>query len=165
MKRLLLFSLLFLISAFGQEPAAIDFTLNDINSEPISLNKFLKTGPVYISFWALWCEPCKSELKVLQSLYETYKEKGITIVVINHDTPKSFAKVKMYVAAKKFSFPVLVDPDARVFEKLNGNNLPYSILISKEGRIVKTRNRFLPGDKGDIEKDFIDILAPPNPIE
>jgi cytochrome c biogenesis protein CcmG, thiol:disulfide interchange protein DsbE len=165
MKRLLFLSLFFLIFAFGQESTTIDFTLNDINGEPVSLKDCLKTGPVYISFWALWCEPCKSELRVLQPLYETYKEKGITILAINCDTPKSLAKVKTYVATKKFSFLVLVDPDACVFEKLNGNNLPYTLLINKEGRIVKTRNRFLPGDKSDIEKDFIDILAPPNPKE
>lgn len=162
MSRLLLLFIFVSTLCLSQESNLIAFTLDDLNGQPTSLNNFLKNGPVYLSFWALWCEPCKSELRALESLYEKYKDKGITILTINVDTPKSSAKVKAYIASKKFCFPVLRDSDTKVFEKLNGKNLPYSLLINSKGQIIKTRTRYLPGDKADIEKDLLDILSTNN---
>jgi len=150
---------LFPLFLFAQRHPANDFTATTTNNETVSLSSYLSKGPVYISFWALWCEPCKSELKILHNLHKIYSEKGLTIVTINLDTQKSLAKVKSYISAKNYKFPVLLDPNSEILEKFNGESIPFSLLLNSAGKVVKAHTGFLPGDEKIIEKEFIEILS------
>jgi peroxiredoxin len=147
----------FFTFAFAQE-STFDFTLKNIENDEIVFSEQLGNGPIYISFWALWCEPCKAEMKILQKLFEKYHEDGLTIFAINRDTPKSLAKVKAYVSSQEYSVPILLDPNAEVFEKFSGQAIPYSVLLDAKGNIIKTRTGFLPGDEKHIEDDIVKLL-------
>lgn len=161
MRSVFLIITFFIISkfSFSQTSPALNFSLENINGELVSFDNYTAKGPVYLSFWALWCNSCKSELKALNPLYEKYKEKGLTILAINIDTPKSTAKVKSYISAHKFTMPVLLDPNVKVFELLNGQLLPYSLLIDTNGKILKVRKGFLPGDEKYIEEEISKLLS------
>jgi len=97
-------------------------------------------------------------MKILQKLFEKYHTDGLTVFAINRDTPKSLAKVKAYVSSQEYSVPILLDPNAEVFEKLNGQAIPYSVLLDAKGNIVKTRTGFLPGNEKNIEDDIVKLL-------
>jgi thiol-disulfide isomerase/thioredoxin len=43
---------------------------------------------VLINFWATWCKPCVKEFPDLVKLYNTYKDKGFSIVLISADVPE-----------------------------------------------------------------------------
>ncbi len=146
----------------AQENSATNFSAETMNGEIVSLSDYLKNGPVYVSFWTTWCEPCKAELKMLKALADTYRPRGLTVLAINKDDPKTAAKVKAYVRSQKFTFPVLVDPDERIFKQLNGSQVPYSLLIDKNGMIVRRRTGYLAGDEKTIAKDFEEILSGKN---
>src|SRR6266498_59027 len=110
---------------------AYDFELQDVNGNNVKLSSLLEKGPVMMSFWALWCVPCKEEMKVFNEIYKTYKDSGFTYVAVNQDSPKSSAKVKSYIESKSYNFLVLMDSDLHVFESFGGQNLPLSILLNK----------------------------------
>lgn len=154
---LLIFS--FLIgSIYSQTRTLPDFSLESISGEKYSLYKLLDKGPVYINFWALWCVPCRAELKALQSIYEQLKNSNINIVAINIDSPRSSSKVKSFISSMKYTFSVLLDTNQEVFQKFGGSSLPYSILIDQNGKIVRLRNSFLPGDEKEILKEIENVL-------
>ncbi len=144
---------------YAQEKNIPDFKLESINGDRINFYDLLRTGPVYINFWALWCVPCRAELKALQSLHDTYKNKGINIIAVNIDLPRSSSKVKSFISSQKYSFPVFLDQNQEVFQKLNGKSLPFSLLIDTDGKIVKVRNSYLPGDEKEISKDIESLLS------
>ena len=48
---------------------APDFTLDDLNGQPISLSQF-KGQVVLLDFWASWCGPCISDLPDLRRIKE-----------------------------------------------------------------------------------------------
>jgi len=159
MKRLFIFLSFILITNLYSQPKLIpDFKLETISGEKISLYKLLKSGPVYINFWAMWCVPCRAELKALQQIYDEFKFRGVNVISINIDSPRSTSKVKSFIAGQKYTFPVLLDPNQEVFKKLNGYNLPYSLLIDRDGKLVKVRNSYLPGDEKEIKKDIETLL-------
>ncbi len=159
MKKLSLFLIIVFFSlteySRGQ---SYDFSLEDLEGNTVTLTSLLERGPVMISFWALWCVPCKEEMKVMNDVYNKYKDSGFVYVAMNQDTPKSSTKVKSYIESKGYDFIVLLDTDAHVFENYGGQNLPFSVLVNKKGEIVKTYTGYVSGDESKIEKDIVDLL-------
>ena len=136
----------------------INFSLDDINGELFILEEHLGEGPVLIDFWATWCVPCLKELPHLQKLYDEYGDDGFLLITISEDLPKTQNKVKPYIVSRKFTFPVLLDPNGEVLKFFQGNSLPYQVLIDKNGKIVETRQGYSPGDEKILEEKIRKLL-------
>jgi len=52
-----------------------------------------------------------------------------------------------------------MDPEASVFEKFGAQNLPYSVLLDKNGNIIKTYTGFTTGDGDELEADIKSVLV------
>lgn len=143
----------------AQSEKVVNFTLEDLDGERHSLQQYLDKGPVYISFFAMWCQPCLYKLRALKPVWDTYREDGFTLLVINIDTPNSLSRVESYWRSQRYDMPLLLDPSSRVFELLNGRTLPYSLMVAEDGTIVKTDMGHLPGDEEKIESLVRELLA------
>lgn len=131
-----------------------NLVVQSVDGNEVAIETLLENGPVLINFWALWCEPCKVEMKQFQSMYERYKEKGFSILAINQDNQKSVAKVRSYISSNDFSFLVSTDPQGEVAQQFNVQSYPTSLLFDKNGTIVYKAIGYKPGD----EKKIIDVL-------
>ena len=164
MKRLVVLFVLFVFPlwltprAFAQSGAIANMSLDELDGSVSKMSEYLRTGPVYLSFWALWCEPCKQELRALNKIAKSHADKPLTIIAVNQDSPKSVHEVKAYVRSRGITFPVILDPNKQVFQAFNGQNIPFSVLIDKNGKVVKTRIGYLPGDEKDIEEDILRLF-------
>ncbi len=58
------------------------FSGNTLDGRQIHLSD-LKGSIVALSFWASWCEPCKTELPVLQDAAQTYSKAGLKVLAVN----------------------------------------------------------------------------------
>lgn len=146
-------------SAFAREKkTAHNFILKNLQGQQVELEKLYGVGPIYISFWATWCKPCVEELLIMQKLYERHKDEGFLLLAINEDKAKGLSKVKSFVKGKKFTFPVLLDPDGDVSRKYRVFALPYSVLLNSQGEVVYTGYGFKPGDESIIEEKIMNLL-------
>jgi thiol-disulfide isomerase/thioredoxin len=136
----------------------ISFNISTINNKKIELNKLYSKGPVLVNFWALWCEPCKEEMRHLNQIYEKYKAKGFTILGINQDSPKSVSKVRAYIASHRIDFPIALDPDFQYLQKMNGQSIPYSVLFDTGGNVVYKNVGYLPGDETKLENEIRKLI-------
>jgi thiol-disulfide isomerase/thioredoxin len=154
-------TLFFLISAplSVQAQDKNDFTVQTITNENLKLSELYERGPVLVNFWALWCEPCKAEMRVLENLYKKYQNKGFIILGINQDSPKSVSKVRSYISSQKISFPVALDPNYQYLQKFNGQSIPYSLLFNGSGEIVYKSVGYLPGDEKKLDEEIQKLLA------
>jgi len=128
-----------------------------IAGEEVSLQELISRGPVLVNFWALWCEPCKIEMKQLQSLYDRYSEKGFSILAINQDNHKSISKVSSYISSHEYSFYISTDPDGELAQQFNVQSIPLSILFDTNGIIVYKALGYKPGDEKKIEEALENI--------
>ncbi len=139
---------------------APDFTLQDMDGKVFKSADYIGKQPMLIDFWATWCNPCKVELPHLDAIYKKYEKQGLIFLAISEDSPRSISKVKPYVKSKNFAATILLDPDGQVLKKFFGEGtLPYTILINREGKIVRTFTGYVPGQEADIEKMVADLLS------
>jgi peroxiredoxin len=155
-KSAFLFVLLFAFVSISKAQMYFEFTLPDIDGNDVSMSKILeKSNVVMLSFWATWCTPCKEEMKKMSDIYEKYKDKGFIYVALNNDNQKSASKVKSFVTAQGYTFPVLLDSDKKVFEGYSGKDeMPYSLLINKKKEIIAVHTGFKTGDEKGIEEEI-----------
>jgi len=121
-----------------------DFTLTDLQGTSWHL-KDLKGKVVLVNFWATWCPPCRKEMPDLQALYEKYKDQGFLVLSISDE---EVGKVSPFIAERKISYPVLLDPGRKVAEEFVVEGIPKSFVYDREGKMVaqsidmRTRSQF-----------------------
>ncbi len=135
-----------------------DFNLNDLDGNNIKLTELLKKGPVFLQFWATWCVPCKEEMKVLNELYEKYKDSGFVYVAVSIDDQKSISKVKPYIESKSYKFITVYDSDKSVFNSFGGQDPPFSVFLDRNGNVLKTYSGYIKGDDSKLESEIKDAL-------
>ena len=152
----LFFSFFMISTLFSAIP---DVKLTNISDNiKYSLQDYYKEDLIAVNFWNLACEPCKKEMKYLDEYNQKYEPYNFQIVSVNIDQGRNLSKVKSYVSAKEYSFPVLSDPRMLLFRKLGGKIMPYLIIIDQEGNIVKSHIGYNPGDEVDLEKTIQKIV-------
>ncbi len=144
--------------ALAQSNPIASLTMDELDGSVSKLSDYLQTGPVYMTFWALWCEPCKQELRALKVIARSLEDKPVTILAVNQDSPRSLHEVKAYVRSRGIPFPVILDPNKQVFQAFNGQNIPFSVLIDKNGKVLKERIGYLAGDEKEIEQEILKAL-------
>lgn len=110
--------------------------------------------PTLVNLWATWCGPCIKEMPELQAFASEEGANGIQVVGIALDDP---APTRDFMAQYRITYPTLVDPpgpaDAGVRLGNPAGVLPYTVLVSADGRLLKTKIGPFE-DKQDI-KDWV----------
>lgn len=146
-------------SAKSSGPKAPDFTLPTLDGKNVSLSDYTGKNVVLIDFWSTTCDPCLVEMPHLVEMYEKYKAQGFVILAISLDGPESRTDVTTTVHQKKMSFPVLLDEETTVVARYNPKReLPFSVLIDKNGTIVRKMGGYTPGDEAKIAAEVEKLL-------
>ncbi|OGC00187.1 hypothetical protein A2V82_07375 [candidate division KSB1 bacterium RBG_16_48_16] len=153
-----IFLLLFLLttSAFAK---AESFSLRDTDGELVRLDDYLGKGPVVLDFWATWCKPCVKSLPKMQKLYEKLQDRGLVVLAINEDGPRSLAKVAPFASSLGLTFPILLDEDRDVVRQYQVSGLPTTIIIDKDQNVVHTMRGYRPGDEKAVEQLLESLLG------
>ena len=137
----------------------LKFTVKTVSGEEVNFKDFLGKGPVLIDFWAMWCEPCKQEMKAFKTIQEKFKAEGVNLIAINTDQVRNVAKVKAYVTTQGFLFPVLTDPDGDIARDIfSMESLPYSLILMPDGSIYKKHIGYTAGDEKNIEAEVMELI-------
>ena len=112
---------------------AEDFTLPTPDGATFRLSE-QRGKVVLVNFWATWCPPCLEEMPAMERLWRRHKDAGFVLVAVSLDTdPK---KVPPFVSARKFSFPIALDPKMGVAEKYGVRALPSSFVLDRDGTVA-----------------------------
>ncbi len=164
MKKIILTLVLsFSFFSFAQEElsqgkAAPNFKLESLDGGYVELSQVTGKGPVLLSFWATWCKPCMEEMSELNKIYEELKDKGFTLLAISTDNEKTIAKVKPLVKSKGFNFTVLLDKNSDVARKYYAQQIPFSVLIDKDGKIISSHMGYMKGDEKKLRDKILSLL-------
>lgn len=72
--------------AVGQK--APDFTMNDVDGNPVALSSKIGAKLLLIDFWAAWCGPCRQENPNVVKVYNEFNKKGFDVFGVSLDQSK-----------------------------------------------------------------------------
>lgn len=135
-----------------------NFQLKNLENQTRSFADLKGEKLTLIDFWASWCKPCLKAIPELNKIYAEYKSKGVEIIGINCDGPRSMAKVAPLSQSLQIKYPVLLDINSEVMNNLGLQAFPTLLLVNSEGSIVWTHEGYVTGDAeiiiSEIEKNL-----------
>ena len=143
--------LLFAVAMNAQElPNTV---IKDVNSgKKIPFNQIVEKGKVtLISFWATWCIPCKKEIKnVTLKIPAWKKEADFNYITISIDEARAEGFVRSYAMSQGWDFPYFIDPNSDLKRSLSFQNVPYTLIVDKNGKIAFTHTGYEEGGEAEI---------------
>jgi len=142
-KIVLLFSLMFLITALGcgstmaQKPSygkAEDFSLTDLNGKTFKLSDY--SGKVImVNFFATWCPPCRMEMPDFNQIQRENADTVKVIAVnVGNESP---GVVQKFVKDNALTFTVAMDDGkvSRLYGPIPG--IPVTVVIDTDFNIAR----------------------------
>jgi thiol-disulfide isomerase/thioredoxin len=146
---------------------APELVLKDLNDKDVSLSSY-RGKVVFVNFWATWCDPCRGEIPELIALRKKYNDKGFEILGVAMDD-EGKPVVQKFVDKERFDvngaklpmdYPILIGKEDAADQFLGGIGgivgLPTSVLISRDGKRVKTV--IGPIDPEKLDRDIQGLL-------
>lgn len=113
-----------------------------------------------VNFWATWCPPCRQEIPAFIELYDTYRDKNVTILGISLDDGE--AVVKEFIEDVKINYPVIMNTRElqTEYEEALGHpirSIPTTIIVDQEGEAASVHIGARP--KSVFEQEILKLLA------
>ncbi len=126
----------------GRFPLAPDWAsyagvINGPDGDNLSLRD-LGGKVVLVDFWTYSCINCIRTLPYAESWYEKYKADGLVVVGMHSpefDFEKQRSNVEAAVKANNLTYPIVLDPDHRLWDEFGNSYWPRHYLIDKDGFI------------------------------
>ena len=132
---------------------APDFSLPALDGSTVRLSDYAGKV-VLVDFWSTTCDPCMVEIPHLVELYRKHKAQGLVVLAVSLDGPESRAQVSNTAQNKRMDFPVLLDEETTVVAQFNPKReLPFSVLVGRNGAVLRKRAGYTPGDENLIAQD------------
>lgn len=141
------------LSVSAQLPAV---QLKDLSGKPVNTAELSNDGkPYVISFWATWCKPCRRELKAIHEVYPDWQEEtGMKLIAVSVDKAQDVTKVKPVVDASGWEYEVLLDPNGEFQRAMGVQNVPHTIVVDGDGKIVESHSGYTEGS----EEHLIELI-------
>ncbi|MBI2104476.1 MAG: TlpA family protein disulfide reductase [Candidatus Omnitrophica bacterium] len=139
--------------------AAIDFELPQLDGPPVKLSDY-RGRVVVMEFWATWCGPCRFSLPSLEVIYKRYRDRGMTVLLINEGEE---AEVARKWAEKRFTAPILLDRDQAVGARYRVRGIPRLFIVDQAGNLAYAHEGYGGGLERNLTLILDEFLAPPAP--
>ena len=130
-----------------------DFAV-EYNGKTTRFSDYVGRGQyVLADFWASWCGPCRQQIPDLISLYQQYKEKGLTVLGIAfRDKPE---ETEQAIRDLGIPYPQIINAQNIPATLYGIDALPHTILFAPDGTII-ARNIYGEELKEKLKEIFND---------
>ncbi|HEX8219846.1 MAG TPA: TlpA disulfide reductase family protein [Chloroflexia bacterium] len=133
-----------------QGSVPIDFEWTNSRGEKVSLAS-LKGTPVWINFWATWCQPCRMEMPAMQKVYTKHKD-DLVILGVSMAPRDSPGLVSEFLKQYSYGWTFIHDEDQALAVKYRAGSIPMSYFIGADGTIKAMSVGAIPEN---MMEDFI----------
>jgi len=94
-------------------------------------------------FWSIFCEPCRAEMPLIQSMYEKYKAQGFDVIAVALDGDLA-ENIRQFAKQGKYNFRIVLDQESKegslvVAESYHVPGTPTIYIVNPQGKITFSR--------------------------
>ncbi len=90
---------------------------------------------VVLDFWATWCGPCLQTMPLVEKVIQDFANQGVELVGVNLE--EQAKQITATMERHKLQLTVAMDQDGVVAGKYEANAIPQTVVIDREGKIVR----------------------------
>jgi len=113
-----------------------DFEAQTPDGKTVRLSDF-RGRPVWITFWATWCPPCRAENADIQAAYSAHQDSGLVVLAVN--LGEDSRTVQDYVKRTGLSFPIAMDPPTQIAATYRIVGIPTHFFVDANGVLMEQR--------------------------
>jgi peroxiredoxin len=132
--------------------AAPDFTATTVEGARVRLSK-LRGHPVWLTFGASWCQPCRAENPDVEAAYEKYRAQGLEVLAVFIQDDAS--TIGDYARRTGLTYPKVDDSDGRIASSYRIVGIPSHFFIDSSGTLREIRISSL--DPSTMDENLAEI--------
>jgi len=106
-----------------------------ITGEKTSLAEYKGKKPVYLKFWATWCQPCRKQMPHFEHVQKEYGDE-IVVIAINLGLNDDAEAVQKTIEEFGLTMPMAIDESGDLAQKFRLIGTPYHLLFDKNMNLV-----------------------------
>jgi peroxiredoxin len=110
--------------------AAPDFTATTIDGQSLKLSD-LRGSPVWLTFGASWCQPCRAENPDIQAAYDAFRDAGLVVVQVYISEDAS--SVSAYAGRVGLTYRKVADATDVISTNYRILGIPSHFFIDRDG--------------------------------
>ena len=95
-----------------------------------------------LDFWATWCGPCRRSMPAVFEFAKEWSPKGVTLLSINTESADGAARARDFANRRIPGIPLFSDFDHAASDAYGASNIPYLVVVDKEGVVRWTHRGF-----------------------
>lgn len=133
---------------------APNFQMQGLDGKSYQLSDF-RGHPVWITFWASWCPPCRAENPDIQEVYAANQEQGLVVLAVSIGEDAS--TVRGYVQRTGLTYAIGLDQTTEIAARYRIVGIPTHFFVDKNGILREWRIGSM--SKNTMEKNVAKITA------
>ena len=112
-------------------------TVNDLDGKPVDLGRYIGKRPVFLEFWATWCDQCEALLPRLRAAQATYGSE-VEFIAVNVTVNQSPERVRKYLQTHQLGFRALYDDEGTSIRAFQVPATSYVVILDRAGKVAYT---------------------------
>jgi thiol-disulfide isomerase/thioredoxin len=112
-------------------------SVHDLDGKVVELGQFIGRKPVFLEFWATWCELCEQLIPQVKAARAAYGEK-VEFIGINVSVNQSPNRVRRYIQTHQPAFRTLYDDEGASIRAYQVPSTSYVVIVDRAGKVAYT---------------------------
>ena len=112
-------------------------TVHDLDGSPVDLGRYLGKQPLFLEWWATWCEQCDALLPRVRAAHAELGER-VAFFGINVAVNQKPERVRRYVESNRVPFRTLYDDEGTSTRAYAAPTTSYVVIVDRDGRVAYT---------------------------
>lgn len=111
--------------------------INDLDGKPVDLGRYIGKRPLFLEFWATWCEVCEELLPRVRAAQAAYGAQ-VEFIGVNVTINQSRDRVRRYVETHQPPFRTLYDDEGASTRAYQVPATSYVVIVDRSGKVAYT---------------------------